>query len=387
MSNLPKRILGVYAHPDDECYCAGGTMAYYASLGAECKVISATRGEAGEIHDAHAASRKTLGEVREQELIGACHALGVQQVQCFDYLDGHLADADHTHVVGDVVAAIREFQPDVVITFGDDGAYGHPDHVAISRATTDAFYLASQADAYPDTAHPAFAPQKLYYAHFPERNYLMLEEISKWLVGYKNRFRGNTEFAHALSLFVRESVMLNYSKDFVEVRWYPPNFAILEQGEPSKELFVIMSGLVLVREHHEDDEQSQTLVNMGEGDFFGEIGIVTGQPRSADIVTIKSTTCLVFSPYERANYTGRGTDAVLGDIPPEKSIAQTINSGEATHQIDVTDFVVQKTAAIGQHRTQTPISHDMFPKPMLDRLLGIEFFVQVYPPLTLETEL
>ena len=385
MTTAP-RILALFAHPDDECYCAGGTLAKYAQAGSETMVISATRGQAGEIHDARKATRQTLGRVREQELCEACAELGVQHVVCWDYMDGRLMMADRQQLVGDVVQVIRSFRPDIVITFGEDGAYGHPDHVAIGQATHEAFFLAGQPDAYPEQVTgdvTAFQPGRLYFAHFPERDVLLMEEISKWLTSHRERFSGTFEFAHGLSLFVRESAMLRYSTDFVDVRWYPPDFYILEQGEPSKELFVVLSGSALVRQSQPDgtSEEIRTLMT---GDFFGEMGVISGQPRSADIITLESVTCMVFSPSERLNYAGRGEGAVVDDT------AQTdrrIMTGDATHIIDVRDFVEPKTSAISKHRTQTPIEPEMFPLQMLERLFGYEFFLCAYPPPKLVTEL
>ena len=60
----PQRLLCVLAHPDDEVFCAGGTLAQAAALGIETMVVSATRGEAGQIQDARIATRRTLGQVR-----------------------------------------------------------------------------------------------------------------------------------------------------------------------------------------------------------------------------------------------------------------------------------------------------------------------------------
>src|SRR5918995_3093742 len=76
------RLLGLYAHPDDETFCTGGTFARYAARGAEIMVVSATRGEAGQIRDAGIATRRTIGQVREQELRLACTRLGVQAGWC-----------------------------------------------------------------------------------------------------------------------------------------------------------------------------------------------------------------------------------------------------------------------------------------------------------------
>src|SRR5438132_8957638 len=89
----PPRILGVFAHPDDETFCAGGTLAKYAAAGAEIMVVSATRGQAGQIRDARVATRRTLGQVRERELHLAWARLGVRHAACLDYEDGALMDA------------------------------------------------------------------------------------------------------------------------------------------------------------------------------------------------------------------------------------------------------------------------------------------------------
>src|SRR5215217_3931090 len=101
------RLLGLYAHPDDETFCTGGTFARYAERGAEVMVVSATRGEAGQIRDAGIAMRRTIGQVRERELRLACTGLGVQAVRCLDYRDGALARADLEILVGELTQLIR----------------------------------------------------------------------------------------------------------------------------------------------------------------------------------------------------------------------------------------------------------------------------------------
>jgi LmbE family N-acetylglucosaminyl deacetylase len=85
------RLLGIFAHPDDETFCAGGTFARYAELGTEIMVVSATRGEAGRIRDAAVGNRRTIAAVREAELRLACECLGITKVRCLDYVDGTLA--------------------------------------------------------------------------------------------------------------------------------------------------------------------------------------------------------------------------------------------------------------------------------------------------------
>ena len=101
-SHGPMRLLGLYAHPDDETFCTGGTFARYAEQGAEIMVVSATRGEAGQIRDAGIATRRTIGQVREQELRLACTRLGVQSVRCLRHRDGALARADREILVGEL---------------------------------------------------------------------------------------------------------------------------------------------------------------------------------------------------------------------------------------------------------------------------------------------
>ena len=112
------RLLGVFAHPDDETFCAGGTFARYAEQGAEIMVVSATRGQAGQIRDAAAGNRRTIAAVREAELRLACERLGITQVRCLDHVDGTLADAEFSALADEVAEVIGEFRPDVVITFG-----------------------------------------------------------------------------------------------------------------------------------------------------------------------------------------------------------------------------------------------------------------------------
>ena len=152
------RLLGVFAHPDDETFCAGGTFAHYAGQGAEIMVVSATRGQAGQIRDAAAGDRRTIAAVREAELRLACERLGITKVRCLDHVDGTLADAGFPALVDEVAEVIGEFRPDVVITFGPDGGYGHPDHVTIGAAATAACQRAARPRAPAGPGGPAVLP-------------------------------------------------------------------------------------------------------------------------------------------------------------------------------------------------------------------------------------
>lgn len=369
------RLLGVFAHPDDEIFCAGGTFARYVDRGAEAMVISATRGQAGQIRDGAAATRRTLGQVREQELRSACTLLGVEHVGCWDYTDGTLQDHDEQLRSG-ILELIEGFRPDVVVTFGDDGAYGHPDHVAVSRATSAAF-LDAVARLDLGSAH-------LYHSHFPRSRLLMGERLSRWLVEMNARFKGSGNFAQAVSLFAHESATMGYASDVVDVSWFPPRFTIVEQGEPASGLYLILSGEVDVVQEQEDGT-AQRLSRMGPGEFFGELGVARSTTRSASVMAVDAVTCLVLSPTAPTPFAGRGSDARftgVADVRPGATVAS-----DATTVIDVSGQLDRKVDALAAHQTQFPIDRAMFPASMLLDMFGKEYFLRVHPPVDVDTEM
>ena len=122
-SGRPLRVLGLFAHPHDEVFCVGGTIARAAEAGAETAIVSLTVGEAGQIRDAAAATRRTLGAVRAEELRASAAALGVTHVECLDLGDGNLARMPFDDVVAQVRSILEQFAPDVVVTFGEDGGF------------------------------------------------------------------------------------------------------------------------------------------------------------------------------------------------------------------------------------------------------------------------
>ncbi len=164
-----RRLLGLFAHPDDESRIAGGTLARYASEGVVVSLLAATRGEEGSCGDPPLCTRGELPQVREAEVREACAVLGVQDLTILDYPDGGLAEVDRADLVGRLVAAIRRVRPQVVLTFGPEGRTLHPDHIAIHEAATVAFALAADPAAYQEQGLPAHAASKLYYTTLPER--------------------------------------------------------------------------------------------------------------------------------------------------------------------------------------------------------------------------
>lgn len=159
-------LLGIFAHPDDEG-SASGSLAYYAARGARVFVACATRGDGvdAKISDPSLATRETLAEVRSQELACACLKLGLEAPLFLGYQDGAVDEVPVELAARDVARIIRDLKPQVVITHGPEGGYGHPDHIAVSNFVTQGFALA--ADASVDVGLPAFAPAKLYYTATP----------------------------------------------------------------------------------------------------------------------------------------------------------------------------------------------------------------------------
>jgi LmbE family N-acetylglucosaminyl deacetylase len=141
MSDL--RLLAVLAHPDDESLGVGGTLARYAAEGVQTFVVTATRGEGGRNGERRDHSPGELGALREAELRSACRVLGVSGVHLLNYPDGRLDQVDPHAATAAIAGLISSIRPHVVLTFGPDGAYGHPDHIAISQFTTAAVMQSS----------------------------------------------------------------------------------------------------------------------------------------------------------------------------------------------------------------------------------------------------
>jgi LmbE family N-acetylglucosaminyl deacetylase len=159
-STGPLKLMGVLAHPDDESLGIGGTLAKYASEGVETYLVTATRGERGRFgENGKRPGPHVVGRVREAELREAARVLGVREVNFLDYCDGNLDQVNVTEAVARIADHLRRVKPHVVITFGPEGAYGHPDHIAISQLTTAAIVLAAEKNG----AGRSHRVSKLYY--------------------------------------------------------------------------------------------------------------------------------------------------------------------------------------------------------------------------------
>ncbi len=148
------RLMCVLAHPDDESLGTGGVLAKYARQGIGTYVVTATRGERGRFDDKGTKpGPDVVGRAREAELRAAASELGVREVMLLDYLDGELDRIEVRAGSEKIAAHIRRIKPHVVVTFDPFGAYGHPDHIAISQLTAAA--IARAADTH--------QVQKFYY--------------------------------------------------------------------------------------------------------------------------------------------------------------------------------------------------------------------------------
>ena len=171
------KLLCVFAHPDDESLGAGGTIAKYAREGVETHLLSATRGERGRCGDSgESPGPEVVGRIREAELRAAAKELAVSDVRFLDYLDGDLDKADPVEASSRIVGHIRRIQPDVVVTFGPDGGYGHPDHIAISQFTTAAVTCSADPTYLAADGLAPHRVSKLYYFAWREATWAAYQD-------------------------------------------------------------------------------------------------------------------------------------------------------------------------------------------------------------------
>ena len=176
------------AHPDDESFGPGSTLARYAKAGVKVYCVCSTGGEEGTVAPEFMQGYTTIAELRAAELKGAASALGLAGLLYLGYRDsgmrgsesnGHpdcMAVAPIEDVVGRIVRIIRDIKPDVIITHDPSTDYGHPDHVATHNATIKAFTAAGDAEQYPGAGQP-FQPSKLYYGVRPRGTMKMMVKL------------------------------------------------------------------------------------------------------------------------------------------------------------------------------------------------------------------
>ncbi len=189
MAVLPQAtLLFVGAHPDDETFGTGGTLAKYAARGAKVVYACATKGDVGTVDEEHLRGFDSTADMRWSELKCAAGILGLADVVYLGYRDSGMPGSPDNHhplalaaapieeVTERVVKVIRDLRPQVVITFDPIGGYRHPDHIAIHNATVRAFSAAGDPQQFPECG-PAFTPQKLYFQTFPKTLFRMAIKV------------------------------------------------------------------------------------------------------------------------------------------------------------------------------------------------------------------
>ncbi|MGE3510654.1 MAG: PIG-L deacetylase family protein [Vicinamibacterales bacterium] len=182
---MPFRMMVIAAHPDDEALGFGGLLARTAAAGDETYLVTATRGDRGRYlghppgHPAHP-GRDELAALRERELEASAQVLGVREVTQLGYPDQQLDSVPVAEVVGRLSAQIRRVRPHVVVTFGPDGGYGHPDHIAVSQFAAAAVLAAAQPSRQADYPEP-HSVSKLYYLAWTESEWAAYQAAFKTL--------------------------------------------------------------------------------------------------------------------------------------------------------------------------------------------------------------
>ncbi len=186
MSLSPLRLCAILAHPDDESLGCGGVIAKSVAEGVQVSLVTATRGQSGRFLEHRGGAPQHPGPeklaiIREAELRAAAAVLGLEDITVLDYMDGALDQADPPEITATLVRHLRRARPHVVLTFAADGAYGHPDHIAISQFTTAAVVAAADA-SYRGADGPAHAISKLYYLVAPRTEWEIYQRVFKRLV-------------------------------------------------------------------------------------------------------------------------------------------------------------------------------------------------------------
>lgn len=158
------KLLAVFPHPDDETLGLGPTLARYSAEGVETYLVCATRGERGWFDsEGPDPGFEEVARIREAELRCAAENLGIHEVSFLDYIDGDVDQADPEDIIGKIVSHIRRIKPHVVVTFAPDGAYGHPDHIALSQFTNGALVCAADRNFVDANVQLPHRVLKFYY--------------------------------------------------------------------------------------------------------------------------------------------------------------------------------------------------------------------------------
>lgn len=229
--NRQKRLVYFGAHPDDETFGMGATLAQYAVAGIQVYCVVSTRGEVGTVDPELLKGYASVTDRRAEEMKCAAEALGLAGVIYLGYRDsgmrgspdnqhpGALAMAPLEDVAAKMVKIIRELKPDVIITHDAGGGYGHPDHVATHNGVVAAFYAAADPKQYPE-AGPPFQPAKLYFGVRPRGLMRMAVRLMP-LFGQDPRHAGRNrdiDFTKTMGVDYPVHAIVRHNKESVLIR-------------------------------------------------------------------------------------------------------------------------------------------------------------------------
>lgn len=144
---MEKRILAVFAHPDDESFGPAGTLAKYASEGVNIKLLCATRGEAGQwFKKEEKKNGVKIESIREKELLKSAEILGISEVKFLDFIDGTLSNNLYHKLAEKIIKELNTFKPQIILTIERRGVSGHLDHIAVSMITTYSYLKTKTAN-------------------------------------------------------------------------------------------------------------------------------------------------------------------------------------------------------------------------------------------------
>ena len=181
-------LLAVFAHPDDESFGPGGTLARYSREGVQVWLVCGTDGNAGTVDASMLEGYKSTSQLRAAELCCAAQTLGLAGIDWLAYRDSGMRGApenDHPEslvqapmerLVGQIVASIRKHKPQVILCDNQFGGYGHPDHMKLHQATMEAFFAAADPLRYPETG-PAHQALRVYHPAFGFRAFKLLVRL------------------------------------------------------------------------------------------------------------------------------------------------------------------------------------------------------------------
>ncbi len=226
-----KTLVFFGAHPDDETFGMGSTLAQYVLGGVKVYVVCVTGGEAGTVDPEYMVGHATIADLRSAEMKRAAQALGLAGVVYLSYRDsGMLGTPDNKYpnalamapideVAGKMVKIIRELKPDVVITHDAGGGYGHPDHIATHNATVKAFYAANDPQQYPEAGAP-FQPFKLYFGIRPLGYMKFVIKLMPLFGQDPHRFGRNKDIdlTKAISVEYPVHAVVRLNKEAVKIR-------------------------------------------------------------------------------------------------------------------------------------------------------------------------